>query len=426
MNIIERGKVFVQSLRRWKDRQWRRCPHCGSTITSKWGSYERHPWFFDGRKSVRVQRHRCTECDRTYSEPSALLVRGSWYAREVHRCAIDHWQHLGTSLRRTAQVLRSWLGRQERWLLWRPLDEVAQDGERCYLSASTIHRWLDRVGKGAKDDIAGQLEGVASSGQVGTDGLWARLKGKSKKVVLAVADSVSGLVYPPVVEDGEESIGSWERMFGRAEQAGLQLDELRGVVSDGAKGLIGYVNTGLWWVNHQRCVFHLWRNLSGELAGAVKAATRGLADQAAKEIGKQVRKELVVLVRGVFNAPSEAKARTALVALESHHNGHKLAKVVQKHLEAALVYRIPFNQGLIRVSPEWRWRDFRLRLSRGRNHRSSERLERAALVWAIYRNFTPAQWRCERKRKYRNPGLSPLEVAGVELERISYLDALGV
>ena len=132
-----------------------------------------------------------------------------------------------------------------------------------------------------------------------------------------------------------------------------------------------------------------------------------------KEVGKGVRKELVVLVRGVFNAPSEAKARTALVALEVHHNGHKLAQVVQKHLEAALVHRIAFNQGLMRVSPEWRWRDFRLRLSRGRNHRSPERLEQAAPVWAIHRNFTPAQWRRDRKRKYRHPGLSPLQVAGV-------------
>lgn len=45
----------------------------------------------------------------------------------------------------------------------------------------------------------------------------------------------------------------------------------------------------------------------------------------------------------------------------------------------------------MRVSPEWLWRDFRLRLSRGRNHGSSERLERAALVWGIYRIATLVQ-----------------------------------
>ena len=125
MNIIERGSAFLQSLRELASRSvwdWKHCPRCGSTLTCKWGTYDRHPWFFGGRRTVAVQRHMCDSCHRTYSESSALLIRGSWYAREVHRCAIDHWQHLGTSLRRTAEVLRSWVGKQERYLLWRPLD----------------------------------------------------------------------------------------------------------------------------------------------------------------------------------------------------------------------------------------------------------------------------------------------------------------
>ena len=90
-------------------------------------------------------RHMCRHCQRTYSESSALLVRGSWYAREVHRCAVDHWQHLGTSLRRTAEVLRSWMGRQERYRLWKPLCPAAAETERCSLAASTVHRWLDQA-----------------------------------------------------------------------------------------------------------------------------------------------------------------------------------------------------------------------------------------------------------------------------------------
>ena len=34
--------------------QWRRCSYCGSTATSKWGSYKRRPWYLDGRKEVAV------------------------------------------------------------------------------------------------------------------------------------------------------------------------------------------------------------------------------------------------------------------------------------------------------------------------------------------------------------------------------------
>ena len=90
------------------------------------------------------------------------------------------------------------------------------------------------------------------------------------------------------------------------------------------------------------------------------------------------------------------------------------------------MYRCGYNQGLGRVAPEWLWQDFRLRLSRGRNHGTAQRLERAAVLWAIYHNFQPAQWRCERARRYRHPGVAPLAVAGAPLRTVSYLDALEI
>ena len=101
MNMIERGRQFVESLRRLAGRsvwEWRQCPRCGSKRTIKNGSYIRRPWTLAGRQVVRVQRHLCHECGRSYSETSPYLVRGSWYAREVHRCAVDHWAHVGSSL----------------------------------------------------------------------------------------------------------------------------------------------------------------------------------------------------------------------------------------------------------------------------------------------------------------------------------------
>src|SRR5512143_1662016 len=198
MNIIARGLAFLQYLVFLSQRSawdWRRCPHGASMETCKWGRYARQPWFLTGRQQVWVQRHRCNACHKTYSEQSALLIRGSWYAREVRRSAIDHWQHLGTSLRRTAEVLRSWMGHQERWRLWRPLDELSD--EHCYLAASTVHRWLDGAGQTAQASVDGQLAGIAQTQVVATDGLWAKLKDHAHRVVLLVVDSVSGLVYPP-------------------------------------------------------------------------------------------------------------------------------------------------------------------------------------------------------------------------------------
>lgn len=429
MDIVERGKAFVEHLRELASRSawdWRRCPRCGGSDTVKNGGRWVYPWTLEGREEVRIQRHRCYSCKSSYSEESPFLVRGSWYARDVHRFAVDQWQHVGSSLRRTAEHVRSLLGRQERWFLWRPLDKEPEGKEKCHLGQATVQRWLVRAGTEARRSVPGQLEGVAASGQMATDGLWARLVKGKRRVVLLLVDTVTGVVWPPVEASGEESELQWGRLFRRAKLAGLDLDGLRGLTSDGARGLIGYLNRVLFWVNHQRCVFHLWRNLSGELAARVNEAAVGLAGAAALAVKKKMRAELVGLVRGVLDAQSEGEAQMALARLKAHELGANLARMIDEHLDAAMVHLLEYNRGLVRVSPEWYWRDFRLRLSRGRNHRSDERLECAALVWAIYRNFTPSQERSERKRHYRHPGLSPLAVAGAPPGQATYLDALSI
>jgi hypothetical protein len=444
MNIVERAKAFVHSLEALANKtawDWRACPKCGQDDTIRYGTYTTHPWFLDGRREIAIQRHKCNLCSGsaiaggkafTYSESSPYLVRGSWYAREVHRYSVDLWQHGRSSVRRDAEFVRSLLGHQERWLIWRLFEPEPDDTLKCRLSPSTLHRWLDRAGEVAKDTLKGQLEGAKVSGEVGVDGLWARLKGtaegKVKRVVLVLVDSVTGLIYPPVVAEGEEDAQPWKRLFGRAQRAGLT--RLRGVTSDGASGLVGYLTKTLYFVNHQRCVFHIWRNLGGDLAKAVAEAAKDLVGDAAKGAAREARKcaraELTSLVHQVLDAKSEEDAERALAVLRAHRLGGRLALQITEQLDAALVYLNRYNQGLVRVGPEWLWRDFRLRVSRGRNHGSDERLERAALVWAIYANFTPAQGRQERKRKYKRPGKSSLELAGVPPGNLSYLDALAV
>jgi hypothetical protein len=321
------------------------------------------------------------------------------------------------------------MGKQERWQVWRPLDPAPSDATACHLSASTLQRWLDQAGQTAKAGVAEQLVGVESSGQLATDGLWARLRGGTTRVVLALVDNVTGVVWPPVVVAGEGAAAAWATLFERAEQAGLILSELRGIASDGATGLESYRRRALPWVSLQRCVFHLWRGLRGELATAAAMAATAAAElgkAAAQRVATQARQTLVGLIRSVYDASTEAEAQAALARLAAHELGQTLAALVAQHLDAALVHRCGYNQGLGRASPEWLWRDFRLRSSHGRNHGAEQRLERAALLWAIYHNFEPAQDRSERKRKYRHPGQAPLALAGLPPGDISYLDALAV
>jgi hypothetical protein len=312
--------------------------------------------------------------------------------------------------------------------MWRPLDPAPTDVTACHLSASTVERWLDQAGEAAKTRVVEHLIGVESSGQLATDGLWARLRGGTKRVVLALVDNVTGVVWPPVVVAGEGTAAAWATLFERAEQAGLVLRDLRGIASDGATGLESYRRQALPWVSHQRCVFHLWRGLSPALTAAVATvvAATELAGAAARRAATQTRRTLIDLIRGVYDAPTDAEAQAALARLAAHELGQALADLVAAHLEAARFHRCGYNQGLGRASPEWLWRDFRLRSSHGRNHGAEQRLERAALLWALHHNFEPAQDRSERKRHYRHPGHAPLAVAGLPPGDSTYLDALAV
>jgi hypothetical protein len=375
---------------------------------------------------VRIQRHKCHGCGAFYEEQYAFLVRGSWYGREVHRYAVDQWVHVRSSLRRVAEAVRSWIGHQERWWMWHVWEEKPEGEETCRLHHSTVQRWVARAGQQAQESVTGQLQGLRRSGQMGADGLWVRLRGGGKRVLLTLVDSVTGLVWGMVVVAGEEAASSWQKLFERAKEMGLRLEQLSGLTSDGAQGLLSYLREALPWVHHQRCIWHLWRNLSADVASAVTRATQGLAEDLAKTTAQTVRRELTALLHAVIDASGYEQAEQALAQLKAHPFGGPLAKKVNEQFDHLLYPLLACHQGLLRVAPEWLWRDFRLRLSHGRNHGSEERFERAGLLWAVYHDFTPAQRRRERKRHYKHPGQSPLEVAGGEPGEISYLDALNV
>jgi len=69
-------------------------------------------------------------------------------------------------LRRTAEVLRWWMGQQERWRLWRPLDKPTRP--RCSPAASTVQRWLEGAGQRAVESVPEQLAGIGETQEVGT------------------------------------------------------------------------------------------------------------------------------------------------------------------------------------------------------------------------------------------------------------------
>ena len=158
MNSIAPGRAVrerVRALAGWTAWDWRRCPTCQQTETWRHGRCTRHPWTRRGRQTLVVPRHWCRRCrarssDARSSEQSALVARGRWSAREVERCAIDHCQHVGSSVRRTADLVRSLLGRQARWRTWQPLADAPPAAQRGRLGASTVQRWVELAGAQAE------------------------------------------------------------------------------------------------------------------------------------------------------------------------------------------------------------------------------------------------------------------------------------
>jgi hypothetical protein len=420
VNMIERGRQFVESLfklAKKSDWNWRVCPYCGGYGNMN-GSYTRRPWFMSGRVEMRIPRYLCTTCNKSWSRSDPRLVPGSWYAREVHRFGVDLYTHFGTSYRRAACLLRSLMGCQERWGLWYLLALRPRLRERCFFCASTLHRWRRRAGERARRGMRGQLEGVENSGQFATDGLWARLRRGVTKVLLTLVDTVTGVVWTTHVAEDENHAEAWEGLFRSAELAGLSLDDLEGIASDGSQGLYSFLRAKQSRVHHQRCVWHYWRSLAGDVAKVIA----GYDEEAKDEMASHVNG----LLHQIIDATSYESAEEALQRLRDDPATELLAKKVNGQLDRLLYHLHPVHEGLVRTSPEWLWRDFRLHLSRGRNHGCDDRLAEAGALWSVYRNFTPAQWRSEQKREYKNPGRSPLQVAGAKPGEISYLDALGV
>ena len=429
MHIMDRARAFVESLRRIAQRSehdQRCCPLCNSPGAIKHGFRTRNLYTLEGRIEMRIQRYLCNTCDSSYSEVHPDVIPGSWYARSVQRWAIDQWMHTGSSFRRVAEWIRSVVGKQERWQFWFPTSTPPPEEARCRLSHSTVQRWVDKSARRVAGQVEGLYAGVASSGLVGADGLWVRLRGGTVRVLLMLRDSVTGLLWPPIVVVGEEAAASWAALFAQAQRAGLVLEDLRAVVSDGAQGLLSYLRQGLSDVYQQRCIFHIWRNLAKELRRQGVRAAEGLEGEEAETARRRICGELTDLVHEVLDADSFEEAEEALARLHQHPRGTALWKVLNQRFIHLLTHLMDEHRGLGRVTPEWMWRDYRLRLSRGRNHGSTQRQQRAGLMWTIYRNLTPAQMRRERTRHYRHPGKSALEVAGTATQGCSYLDALEV
>ncbi len=208
-----------------------RCPHCGSRVTIKYGWYTRHPWELWGTgdgtgTAASVPRVPADVCRDFAVVSTAELVLSGGAAGG------------GGSLAAPGHVLRRTAG-----------SDAFVDGASGALATMapagvaprwTVHRWLEGVrGNGRlREACRGNWRGSGDQ-ELGTDGLWAKLEGG--KVVRVVLMASGQRQWPDLSACGGTERGARGRM-GRlagahAQAAGLDLQKLRGICSDGANGL---------------------------------------------------------------------------------------------------------------------------------------------------------------------------------------------
>ena len=423
MSLIADAKAFVDKLLRRADDP-RRCPQCGLTLTKKNGGRHRSPRDLGGIRSVRMQRHWCFTCMRSYSEELPDIAPHHWYTRRVQRKFLDMYTTIGGSLRRCASWMTAEITSCGRTFIWDPLARAPWWGRapepepEIELSHTTGWRWVQRSGQSWRQRKEAYTE-VPQSGAVVSDATYVRIRGVWT-AILGVVDGIARTTFGLFHLASEESNDEIERAFDLAARAGLNLEQIKVFASDGAAGFREFLARCLYWVRHQRCVFHLWRNVWP------------IVTRYAAVAGEEWAEGLKQCIACVWNATSRAEADAMLGLLVGVYGTQPIAedavRLVQETFEQAMTHLSAGLAGVGRTSCvcEWVWRYYKERVRQMGGFMSTDGCDNFNAVWEVALNFRRYQRRKERLRQYKYPGLCPLEVAGVMVQGVTWLDALAV
>ena len=423
MSLITDAKAFVDKLLRRPDDP-RRCPRCGLTLTKKNGGRQRSPRDLGGIRSVRIQRHWCYTCKRGYDEELLDIAPHHWYTRRVQRKFVDLYTTIGGSLRRCANWITGEITNRGRTYTWDPLARALWWGHapepepEIELAHTTGWRWVQAAGASWRKRKKAYAE-VPQSGAVASDATYVRIRGVWT-AILGIIDGINRTTFGLFHLAAAESDAEIERAFDLAAEAGLNLEMIKVFASDGAAGFREFLARCLSWVRHQRCVFHLWRNVWPTITRYAAVA------------GEEWAEGLKQCIACVWNATSRAEADAMLGLLVGVYGTQPIAadavRLVQETFEQAMTHLSAGIAGVGRTSCvcEWVWRYYKERVRQMGGFMSTDGCDNFNAVWEVALNFRRYQRRKERLRQYKYPGLCPLEVAGIMVQGVTWLDALAV
>jgi len=298
-------------------------------------------------------------------------------------------------------------------LVWPPLAECQQ----VHLSHTTVWRWFQEAGRKA-NKVENRYGELWQSGIWVADSTLSKVKGKYV-AVLGVADAVSRVVFE-IVRIAAESEEEVLKKFARLRGMGVNTKLIRGLVSDGAEAYRLLIEGVMKRTVHQRCVFHLWRNM-GPSIRSLKAIK-----------GEEAAEDFKRAVRAVWDARGYEEAKGALGVLVEEWSGEQLVApalvVIEASFEEAVAHLKGGVPGMPRTSNvvEWLWQGYKRRLRIMGQLMSDRGQGSFDGVWTLHASFNRYQKRKERKRRVNNPGHCPLEMAGEEVRELSWMDALAI
>lgn len=422
MNIIALAQQFVQRLLYPADP--RCCPRCHKAMGKKNGTRWVTIRDLDGQGAHR-ERHQnwwCHLCRRSYYVADPRRRKYARYTRQVQRKSLDMYVHVGGSLRHVADDLRAEVNDTGRAYIWNPLRRLKPPPERlAKLSHTTIWRWEQQAGQQALHYRQARLwhDVVPFSGALVADATGISVRGINMSLHW-VGEAVSGLSLRWQRLNQESDLVIRGQFRAALETWGWQPTQVQYLVSDGANAYHSVLEHLLRQAHHQRCVFHLWRNILPTILVYRHQA------------GWPVARELTVALAKVWNATHLEQAQRFLTKVQYKWRDfsllHPLFALIARTLPEAMTHTSCPGDSLGCTSnlAERFVRRYKQRTRRMGCFMSTQGADHFNALWEIYANFEQLQIRREHKKRYRHSGQSPLEVAQADFHDLTWLDVIGL
>lgn len=367
-----------------------RCPNCESLDTKRIGTTRSAPRGLK-RPLKPLQRFLCHRCHKSFTWGRRVARPRARFGHDVVLEAVRVYVQGLSSYRNLAVLMERRIERP--------------------VSRLTLNAWVDDAGGTAKTPLEVSAElSPEWGGFLGVDGKAIDVRGEEHCLLVGVDQKTQDVVHSLVLESEDEE--GAERLVREAVTvAGYPL---KGLVSDAAPGLLAAHADFFALLPLQLCRIHASRRLDQDVAKAKASPTASL------------RAELKDRVRSVLFAPDVETARRALDSLLSERDRYEgLGRVdviaalkakfdlyMTHHRVEGMPADANITENVIKQLGK------KLRLMEGFSSlESAERFSRLLVACYRFKRFTDS---CRRA----DNGKSPLELAGVDLKGVDWLEFL--